>query len=631
MNRIQPHADTVRLTTAQALVRWMAAQYVTLPGGTQAPYFGGVFAIFGHGNVAGIGEALHAQHADPEHPLPTLRAHNEQAMALSAIAFAKAQMRRRVMAVTTSIGPGATNLVTAAALAHVNRLPLLMLPGDTFVSRAPDPVLQQIEDPQHGGITVNDALIPVSRYFDRITHPAQLLSALPRALATMIDAARCGPVTLAMPQDVQTMAYDWPAAFFAPREVTFDTVVPAPEAIARAAALLRTATRPFIISGGGTLYAEAVCALAAFAERHGVPVAETQAGKGALSWDAPLNLGAVGVTGSPGANTLAAQADVVLAIGTRLQDFTTGSHSLFPNARVIAVNVDAFDTIKCDALAVRGDARLSLDALTQHLAGWRSTDTWQAQARHQAQAWRARVAELTACPPHTDGRLPYDAHVIGAIQRSRHDSPVHDIVVCAAGTLPAELHKLWRAARPGAYHVEYGYSCMGYEIAGGLGAKLAAPEREVIVVVGDGSYLMMNSEIATSVMLGKKLIVVVLDNRGYGCINRLQQACGGAPFNNMLDDCLQGPEGAPAIDFAAHARALGAQAEHVADVQTLEAALERARAATRTYVIAIDTDASRTTAEGGWWWEVAVPEVSARPSVNTAREAYVAGKQKQRS
>ncbi len=621
----QPKAEgTIRLTAAQAVVRYLAAQRVETEDGTGTePLFGGVFAIFGHGNVAGLGEALYQY----RHELPTYRAHNEQAMAHSAIAFAKAHFRRRMMAVTTSIGPGATNLVTAAALAHVNRLPVLLLPGDIFVSRAPDPVLQQVEDFHDGGISANDAFKPVSRYFDRIVHPAQLLNALPRAIRVLTDAALCGPVTLALPQDVQATAYDYPARFFEPRVVKCHAPAPVEHELDGALLVLRNAKRPMIVAGGGVLYGRATDALKAFATQHGIPVAETQAGKSALAWDDPLNLGSLGVTGSPGANELAHEADCVLAVGTRLQDFTTGSNTLFAQAQVIGINANAFDGLKHRGCIVQADAKLTLDALGSRLEGWQADASWTARAQQRANEWRDIVHKLTHARQHTqEGQsvLPYDADVIGAVQRSGARSATDDIVVCAAGTLPAELHKLWRAGRPGAYHVEYGYSCMGYEIAGGLGAKLARPEREVIVMVGDGSYLMMNSEIATSVMLGAKLIVVVLDNRGYGCINRLQQACGGAPFNNMFDDCVQGAPGAPAIDFAAHARAMGAQAEHVANVQELEAAMQRARAADRTYLICIDTDAARTTDEGGWWWEVAVPEVSPREGVRNARADYEA-------
>ncbi|HTT12953.1 MAG TPA: 3D-(3,5/4)-trihydroxycyclohexane-1,2-dione acylhydrolase (decyclizing) [Burkholderiaceae bacterium] len=614
---------TVRLTAAQALVRYLAALHVDPPQSPQR-LFAGVFAIFGHGNVAGMGEALYHHRRE----LPTYRAHNEQAMAHIAIAYAKAQMRRRLMAVTTSIGPGATNLVTAAALAHVNRLPILLLPGDVFASRAPDPVLQQVEDFHDGGVSANDCLRPVSRYFDRILRPEQLLSALPRAVHVLTDAALCGPVTLALPQDVQTMAYDFPADFFAPPAVTFRAPPAAGEEIEVAARLLRAARRPLLIAGGGVLYSGASNRLRAFVEAHGVPVGETQAGKSALPWDHPLQLGSIGVTGSPAANQLARTADVVIAVGTRLQDFTTGSHALFPQAQLVALNVNAFDALKGRATTVIADAERGLAALSGALAGWQAATAWQAEARDAAQRWRNRVLEITG---RRDVALPYEGEVIGAVQRSAPESPARDIVVCAAGTLPAELHKLWRTQTPGGYHMEYGYSCMGYEIAGGLGVKMARPEAEVIVMVGDGSYLMLNSEIATSLMLGRKLIIVVLDNLGFGCINRLQQACGGAPFNNLLADSEQRDPGAPKIDFAAHAAALGARAENAANIGELEAALARARKADRTSVICIRTDPARTTEDGGAWWEVAVPQVSAREQVRTARQAYEKQRQAQKA
>jgi 3D-(3,5/4)-trihydroxycyclohexane-1,2-dione acylhydrolase (decyclizing) len=605
----------MRLTTAQALVRYLAALRAKTPDGVK-PLFAGVFAIFGHGNVAGVGEALYRHREE----LPTFRAHNEQAMAHAAIAFAKANFRRRMMACTTSIGPGATNLVTAAALAHVNRLPVLFLPGDIFISRAPDPVLQQLEDFQDGTVSANDCLRPVSRYFDRIVHPSQLIEALPQAVRVLTDAALCGPATLALPQDVQTMAYDYPDAFFAPPVVAFDAPAPVTTALDEAAAILRKAKRPLIVAGGGVLYGLATDSLREFAETHAVPVAETQAGKGALPWDHPLQQGSIGVTGSPAANALAADADVVLAIGTRLSDFTTGSHSLFAQARLVNLNVNAFDARKWRGVSLVGDAKAGLDALARSLSGWRSESAWHDRARRAAEDWRVDIARLTG---QREVALPYEGDVIGAVQRSATDSTTRDIVVCAAGTLPAELHKLWRTAVPGGYHMEYGYSCMGYEIAGGLGVKMAKPDREVVVMVGDGSYLMLNSEIATSVTMGRKLVVVVLDNRGYGCINRLQQAVGGVPFNNLFD------ESAPRVDFAAHAKSMGALAENVKTVPELEAALSRARTADRTYIICIETDPAHTTSEGGWWWEVAVPEVSERAEVRRAREGYVEGKGKQ--
>jgi 3D-(3,5/4)-trihydroxycyclohexane-1,2-dione acylhydrolase (decyclizing) len=619
---------TQKLTMTQALVRHLAALRVEMNDGSIQPYCAGVFSIFGHGNVAGLGEALWAE----RERLPTYRAHNEQGMAHAAIAFGKAQLRQRIMAVTTSIGPGATNLVTAAALAHVNRLPVLLLPGDTFNSRAPDPVLQQLEDFAQGDLSVNDALRPVTRYFDRITRAEQILTALPRAVSVMTDPASCGPVCLALPQDVQTHAFDCPESFLQPELIRFRRPPADAHELARAAALLRGARRPVIVAGGGVLYSQAWDALRAFAEAHGVPVVESQAGKSSLPWDHPLNLGAVGVTGSPAANALAVDADLVLAIGTRLQDFTTGSHSLFAQARILGLNVHGIDAAKWHASALVADARVGLEQLGVALAGWQADAGWTERARTQAAQWRTRVSELTTAVPKDV--LPYDAEVIGAVRDSLNDaggdSGRHDVVVCAAGTLPAELHKLWRATLPGNYHMEYGYSCMGYEIAGALGVKMARPDQEIIVMVGDGSYMMMNSEIATSVMLGHKLIIVVLDNRGYGCIQRLQLASGGTHFNNMLDDCVpEGGQRSP-IDFAMHARSMGAESVHVRDVVELKSAMVRARAASGTQVLVIDTTHRRTTEDGGCWWEVAIPEVSERVEVKAAHARYLAAKQEQR-
>lgn len=615
----------LRLTMAQALVKHMAALQVELADGSVLPYLAGVFAIFGHGNVAGLGEALAAERSH----LPTWRAHNEQAMAHAAIAFAKANFRQRAMAVTTSIGPGATNLLTAAALAHVNRLPVLLLPGDVFASRAPDPVLQQLEDWSQGDTSANDAFRPVTRYFDRITRAEQILTALPRAIAVMTDPALCGPVCLALPQDVQTHAFDCPDTFLHPPTIQFRRPPADAFELQRAATLLRSARRPIIIAGGGVLYSQAWAELQALAQTHGIPVAETQAGKSSLRWDHPLHLGAIGVTGSPAANTLARQADLVLAIGSRLQDFSTGSHSLFTQAQVLGLNVQAADAGKAGGVTLIADARAALQQLAPLLVGWQADAGWTALARQQSAAWMQRVTELTTSPPPS-GDLPYDADVIGAVRDSCADSAANDVVVCAAGTLPAELHKLWRAGAPGNYHMEYGYSCMGYEIAGGLGVKMARAQQEVIVMVGDGSYLMMNSELATSVMLGRKLIVVVLDNRGYGCIQRLQLASGSPRFNNLLDDCVDNGGELPAIDFAMHARSLGADAVHVDDLAQLAEALLAARAARKTQVIVINTTHTRTTEDGGCWWDVAIPEVSQRSEVQAAFAAYTAARKDQK-
>jgi 3D-(3,5/4)-trihydroxycyclohexane-1,2-dione acylhydrolase (decyclizing) len=606
---------SLRLTAAEATIRFLAAQQVEI-GGRNLPIFGGVWAIFGHGNVAGLGPALHAH----RRALPTFRAHNEQAMAHAAIAYAKTHARRRMMACTTSIGPGATNMVTAAAVAHVNRLPVLFLPGDVFASRRPDPVLQQVEDFGDATVSANDCFRPVSRYFDRIMRAEQLLAALPAAMRVLTDPAECGPVTLAFPQDVQTEAMDWPAAFF--RKRVWRPRAPEPDAAELRAATeaLRAAKRPVLIAGGGVKYAGAEATLAAFARSHGVPVAETQAGKGSLAWDEPANLGAIGVTGSAAANALAAQADLVLAVGTRLQDFTTGSRALFGQAQLVALNAVAFDALKHGAQPLVADAARGLVALSAALGGWQAPRPWQEKAATATARWHRTVARVTAAPKRAANGLPTDAQVLGAVNRAM---PKDGIVVCAAGGLPGELHKLWRATDAVSYHLEYGYSCMGYEIAGGLGAKLAAPQREVVVMVGDGSYLMMNSEIATSVALGAKLTIVVLDNRGFGCINRLQRGTGGEAFNNLL------PDAAPRVDFAAHAAALGAGASEVANVAELEAALPNAFAAKRTQVIVIDTDPKTGTAEGGAWWEVPVTAAPATPAQKAARRDYETNRKRQ--
>lgn len=604
--------NTIRLTAAQATVRWLAAQSVDGDGGP-VPFFAGVWAIFGHGNVAGLGEALHGI----GDALPTYRAHNEQGMAHAAIAFAKASNRRRAMVCTSSIGPGATNMVTAAALAHVNRLPVLFLPGDVFASRRPDPVLQQVEDFGDGTVSANDCFRPVSRYFDRIARPEQLLDALPCAMAVLIDPADCGPVTLAFCQDTQAQAYDWPESFFESRLWHFRRVEPDPRELSMLRDRLSKAKRPLIIAGGGVHYAGATDILADFTRATGVPVAETQAGKGALPWDHPANLGAIGVTGSAVANKAADEADLIIGIGTRLADFTTGSRRLIHNhgRDLVQVNVAAFDAYKHGALPVVGDAARVLDLLAANLSGWTAPAGWVAALADVRATWDAQVEAVTA--PPTGPGLPTDAQVIGAVQRS---SAQDAIMVCAAGGLPGDLHKLWRVKRPGGYHMEYGYSCMGYEIAGGVGVAMAQPQRPVHVMVGDGSYLMMNSELAVSVMLGTKLIVTLLDNRGFGCINRLQAATGGAPFNNLLADARHLEM--PRIDFAAHAASLGAIAEKVADIAGLEAALARARTADRSTVIVIDTDPRPSDAGGGAWWEVAVPETSPREQVRQARAAY---------
>ena len=603
--------STISLTMAQAITRFLTAQKTEIDGSI-LPLFAGVWAIFGHGNVAGMGEALHGVREQ----LPTFRAHNEQGMAHAAVAFAKASRRRRMMACTSSIGPGATNMVTAAAVAHVNRLPVLLLPGDVFANRRPDPVLQQIESFADGTVSANDCFRPVSRYFDRISRPEQIIPALQRAMVVLTDPAECGPVTLALCQDTQAEAYDYPESFFAEKIWSPRRIRPDETELADAAALIRAAKKPFIVAGGGVLYSGAEKALADFAERHGLFVGETQAGKSSVPHDHPACLGAVGVTGTGAANALAEEADVVIAVGTRLQDFTTGSWALFksPDRRIVGLNVQTFDATKHSARALVADARVGLEELSRALGAWKAPEAWTAKGHEEKSRWFESSARYT---DPTNAELPSDAQVIGAVQRTAQPT---DVVVCAAGGLPGELHKHWKASAALGYHMEYGYSCMGYEIAGGLGVKMADPSREVIVMVGDGSYLMMNSELATSVMLGQKLTVVLLDNRGYGCINRLQRATGGESFNNLLQHTNHVT--LPDIDFAAHAASLGAQSVKVRSIAELEDALRTARGAERSTVIVIDTDPLTATDAGGHWWDVAVPEVSVRDQVNTARKAY---------
>jgi 3D-(3,5/4)-trihydroxycyclohexane-1,2-dione acylhydrolase (decyclizing) len=611
-------AKTVRLTMSQAIAAFLANQMTEIDG-RKLPIFGGVWAIFGHGNVAGMGEALY----QVRDRLPTFRGQNEQSMAHAATAYAKASFRRRMMACTTSIGPGATNMVTAAAVAHVNRLPVLFLPGDVFANRRPDPVLQQVEDFGDGTVSANDCFRPVSRYFDRMTRPEQIIPALERAMQVLTDPAACGPVTLALCQDVQAEAYDYPQAFLAERLWVPRRPEPDRRELAAAVAAIRGAKRPVIIAGGGVLYSGASEAVRTFAETHGVPVMETQAGKSSLRHDHALNMGAVGVTGSSASNALASEADVVLAVGTRLQDFTTGSWALFQGSdvRIVALNTQSFDAGKHGALPLVADAKAGIETLAKELAGWKAPATWLAKAKSGKTAWLKDAADVT----RATNAVPSDAQAIGAVQRVFGQDA---ILVCASGGLPGELHKLWQAGGPGTYHLEYGYSCMGYEIAGGLGVKLARPDAEVVVMLGDGSYLMANSEIATAAMLGAKITLVVLDNGGFGCINRLQMATGGANFNNLFRDTRH--EILPEIDFAAHAASLGASARKVGSIGELETALAETRKEKGPAVVVIDTDPLPSTEAGGAWWDVAVPEVSARKEVRAAREAYEVALKQQR-
>ena len=608
-------SKTLRLTAAQAMVKYIAAQR----NEEGEALIAGCWAIFGHGNVAGLGEALY----QVQEELPTYRGHNEQTMAHTAIAYAKQLGRKRSMMVTSSIGPGATNMVTAAALAHANRLPVLLVPGDVFANRGPDPVLQQIEDFGDGTVSANDAFKPVSRYFDRITRAEQLLTALPRAFRVLTDPAECGPVTLAFCQDVQAEAYDYPEAFFEPKVWRQRRIRPDVNELADMAEAIRAAKRPVIVAGGGVHYSDATVELAAFAKAHNIPVAETQAGKSALPWDHPLNLGPIGVTGGEAANSVCAEADLVIGVGTRFQDFTTGSWSLFanPNRKIACLNVAAYDAMKHGAMPLLADARVGLGELSSALGDHKSA----VSIDGLKEDWFAKVDPLTDAPSDSNA-LATDMQVIGAVQRSAGDNSV---VMCAAGTMPGELHKLWKANRPMSYHMEYGFSCMGYEIAGAMGIKMAEPERDVLCFTGDGTYMMANSEMATAAMMGVSFTVIVTDNRGFGCINRLQMGTGGAEFNNLLKDAVH--ETPSAIDFAAHAASMGATSVKVSSISELEEALAKRGDVTGPYVIVIDTDPYPSTPHGGAWWEVGVPEVSVRSEVNDAWETYRQGKATQKT
>ena len=621
-------AATVRLTMAQALVRHLAAQFIDIDG-KRCRLCGGGFAIFGHGNVTCLGEALY----NNRNELPVWRGQNEQSMAMAAVAYAKQKLRQRFMFATASAGPGTTNMLTSAGIAHTNRLPLLLLCGDTYVTRLPDPVLQQVEHFGNPTISVSDAFKSVTRYWDRISHPAQIVNALPNAIATMLDPADCGPVFLSLPQDVQGWAYDYPVSFFEERTHRIRRQTPDVREVADAAALLHTAKRPVIIAGGGVQYSQATGEMRAFAEAHNIPVVETIAGRANLMFEHELNCGPVGVTGSNSANNLIAEADVVLAVGTRLQDFTTGSWTAFSrDARIISINVGRFDASKHLSLAVVGDAKLSLSLLTDALGKYESPVTWTVKAKSERKAWNAYVDDNVRPTDHKGANRPMSyAQVIGAVNELC-DS--RDRVVTAAGGLPAELVANWRTKSVGSIDVEFGFSCMGYEIAGGWGARIAQmetePEKDTIVFVGDGSYLILNSDIYSSVLTGKKLIIIVCDNGGYAVINKLQNNTGNVSFNNLIKDCNIAGE-AFAVDFAAHARAMGAAAETVDSIAALKDAFKRAKAETRTTVISLKVDAYEGwTQEGHTWWEVGTPEVSSSASIVEAHVNWEAGRKNQR-
>jgi 3D-(3,5/4)-trihydroxycyclohexane-1,2-dione acylhydrolase (decyclizing) len=620
---------TVRLTMAEALVRWLVAQRVVLDDDApeiDAPLFPGVFGIFGHGNVTCLGLALEAVQDE----LPTWRGQNEQGMALAAVGYAKAMRRRQIMVATSSVGPGALNMVTAAGVAMANRLPVLLLAGDTFQSRIPDPVLQQVEHFGAPSTTVNDAFRSTVRFWDRITRPEQILASLPQALAMMLDPGDCGPAFLALPQDVQAEAFDYPEAFFARTVHRIARPRASVHELAVASDVIRSAQRPLIIAGGGVHASHAEADLAEFASQHNIPVVETVAGKSCLVASHPNYAGPVGVTGSEAANNLAAVADVVIAVGCRLQDFTTGSWTLFQDehVRFVGLNAARFDAIKHRATAVVGDARESLRALGVDLGDWSAPTEWLARSQSEVAAYHAYIDGIAAPYPAGDQREPTYAQVVGVVDRLAGPG---DFALTAAGGFPGELNNGWRSKDVATFDCEYGFSCMGYEISGAWGAAMArhaqGAEGDVFAFVGDGSYLMLNSDLYASVLSGHKFILIVCDNGGYAVINRLQVNQGGNSFNNLLADCRIGGE-LVRVDYAAHAAAMGCRSETVSSIEELEAAIGRARAADRTSVIALRTDPYAWTG-GGAFWEVGVPEVSQRAEVQAAKSAMEIGKKAQ--
>ena len=616
---------TTRLTMVQAMVRWLTQQFTEIEG-VRVPLFAGVFGIFGHGNVTCLSEALEAV----QDRLPTWRGQNEQSMAHAAIGFAKAKRRRQIMIATSSIGPGALNMVTAAGTAHANRLPVLLIAGDTFANRLPDPVLQQVEHFGDPTVTANDAFKAVTRYWDRISHPAQILSSLPQAVAAMLDPADCGPAFLALPQDTQEVAFDYPEVFFEPRLWTIPRPRPDRQRLAEAAALLKTARKPLLIAGGGVRYSLAEGAVAEFAVKRGIPIVETIAGKGGVTHYHPAHAGPIGIIGSTSANALAAEADVILAVGTRLQDFTTGSWTAFsPGARFISINAARFDAVKHRALAVVGDALETVTELDAALGDWRADPGHMARARTLFKEWDALLDGLQA-----PGNVapPTYAQVVHAVNEAAGE---RDTLITAAGGLPGEVTKGWRVKAPNSFDLEFGFSCMGYEIAAGWGHAMANAGPgglggTPIVMIGDGTYMMMNSDIYSTVLTGHKMIVVVCDNGGFAVIDRLQQFKGVPGFNNLLTDCrVQNPAAPPHVDFAKHAEAMGAAARHCESLADLVAALDWAKGTDRTAVLSIATDA-HAWVPGDADWDVGVPEVSSRETVRQARRLQEEIRTKQR-
>ncbi len=617
--------STICLTMAQALVRWLTAQYTEIEG-ERVPLFAGVFGIFGHGNVTCLSEALE----QVQDQLPTYRGQNEQSMALAAIGYAKAKRRRQIMISATSIGPGAANMVTAAGTAMANRLPVLLLAGDTFANCLPDPVLQQVEHFGDPTMTVNDSFKPVVRYWDRITQPEQIVTSLPQAIATMLDPADCGPAFIGLAQDTQEKAFDYPAVFFEPRVWSIPRPRADRNAIAAAAELLKTAKKPLVISGGGVRYSLAENDLAAFAAKRGIPVVETIAGKGALTHDHPVHAGPIGIVGSTSANALAKEADVIVAIGTRLQDFTTGSWTAFSHeAQFISINAARFDAVKHRALSVVGDAKETIADLDASLGDWAAPAVLMPRAKALFAEWN-NILDTHQAP--TNAPVPSYAQVIGVLNKVARPT---DTLIGAAGGTPGEITKNWRVKDPNTFDCEFGFSCMGYEIAAGWGVAIAqegpgAVGGTPIVMLGDGTYMMMNSDIYSAALTGHKMIVVVCDNGGYAVINRLQQFKGVPGFNNLLKDCrIKNRDNPLHVDFAAHARAMGAHARHVESLADLEVAMKWAQGNDGPTVISVVSDAYAWV-PGDADWDVGVPEVSDRESVRKARKQQdeIRGKQR---
>ena len=605
----------MRLTTAEAIVRYLSAQKIIIDNQI-SPLFAGVFAIFGHGNVTCLGHAL----ANAKQQLPTWRGQNEQTMAHAAIAFSKARQRQQIMVATSSVGPGATNMVTAAAVAHANRLPILILSGDYFANRCPDPVLQQVEHFHAPSISVNNSFEAVTRYWDRITHPQQILQSLPQAIQTMLDPANCGPAFIGLCQDTQEQAFDYPDQFFAETIHYWRRPQADPREIEHAASIIKQAQKPLIIAGGGVHYAQAEADLRQFAHQHQIPVVETVAGRSCLLHKDPCFAGPIGVTGSDGANALAQQADLVIAVGTRLQDFTTGSWTAFNHgAQFIGINAARFDAYKHQSHAVVGDAKISLQQISLILDTHQSAKDWFNHAQIQKQQWDKTMQDFVM---HST-MLNY-GQVISTINQACHED---DYVITAAGGFPGELNKLWQTKSVASFDCEYGFSCMGYEIAGGWGAKMAKPNGDVFVLVGDGSYLMGNSDIYSSVLTGHKLIILVCDNKGFAVIDRLQRNKGGESFNNQISDCHIQNEFY--VDFAQHAQSMGALTRQVNNQQALQEAIQWAQQNTKTTVISMSVD-PYAWSPGGCWWDVGVPEVSLSQSVNEARQQQIQGRTNQR-